>query len=128
MGIGSVNNYNSIFQNYRVPTIPVISPEELKRQQENVSATPAARTTAENSGAMAEQKKPNALLEDVSMGFRKNDDYGYLGQEADITALDKPAYLGDAQKDNVLRDYQYFVGSSRNLANETPDGLVIPKF
>ena len=36
--------------------------------------------------------------------------------------------VSDMRKDEVLQEYQYFVGSSQNFAFQSEDGVVIPKF
>lgn len=140
MGIGSVNDYAGILQNYRVPVIRSVSPEEVMRQDDKnvvaASGTALSRETASASVASVShetasaslRKRQDAPLEDISITFNKESDFGYIGKDKDIRSLDMEKAIDDMQKDKVLQQYQYFVGSSRNLMMESEDGTVIQKF
>ena len=76
---------------------------------------------------MAERK--DAPLEDISITFNKQENFGYIGRDSYIHSLDVEKAIDDMKKDNILQQYQYFVGNSRNLyKNENADGIVIQKF
>jgi hypothetical protein len=129
MGINGA--YNSVLQNYRVPTIPTVSVDEVKQQdlqriQEQNS--PVLNTYEEPS--VPAVRKPDAQLEDISVTFNRQEDFGYIGKDSDIFSLDVEKAVSDMQKDRVLQQYQYFVGSSQNLyePRQSEDGIVIPKF
>ena len=69
-----------------------------------------------NSGAVKEEapvgeQKQNAPLEDISITFHKQDDFGYIGRDSDIHSLDVEKAISDMRKDQILQQYQYFVGS-----------------
>lgn len=129
MGIGST--YNSMLSNYKVPTIPTISVEGVRRQdalklkEQNVAGLNAYETPSD-----PVVRKPDAPLEDIALTFHRQDDFSYLGQDSDIHSLDVERAITDMQKDKMLRQYQYFVGSARNVyeSTQSPDGIVIPKF
>jgi len=132
MGIGGVNDYSSLFQNYRVPSIPTVSVEEVKKQdlersnQENLPVLSTEQSY--NQPAVTQPAKPNAQLEDISLTFRKEDDFGTIGRDSDLMKLDMEKAISGMQKDSILKDYQFFVGSAQGGIMESADGIVIPKF
>ena len=68
-------------------------------------------------------------MEDISITFNRQEDFGYIGKDSDIHSLDMEKAIDDMKKDSILQQYQYFVGNSRNLyTNESADGTVIQKF
>lgn len=128
MGIGNVTDYSSILQNYKIPVVPQSAPSvitEAKQQNEAV-AMPAADIREEISTQAP--ARPNAGLEDISVTFNKQDDFDYIGQDKDIRSLDMERAISDMKKDQVLQQYQYFVGSSKNLLANNADGMVFAKF
>lgn len=73
-------------------------------------------------------ERKTAALEDISITFNRQKGFGYIGKDSDIYSLDVEKAIDDMKKDQVLQQYQYFVGSSRNLyAVEGADGTVIQK-
>ncbi len=66
-------------------------------------------------------------LENISLTFNREDDFGYIGSESGLDNLDVQKAISDMRKDQVLQQYQYFVGSAQNLF-QSEDGVVIPKF
>lgn len=132
MGIGGINDYSSLLHNYRVPSIPSVSVEEVKRQEQE---NKLQQNTSQLSPTLEEQPvvrapRKDAALEDISLTFNKGDDFGTIGRDADIHSLDVENALSDMKKDSVLQQYQYFVGNQNTsgaLVNNA-DGLVIPKY
>ena len=61
--------------------------------------------------AQVQEQKSNAPLEDISITFHKQDDFGYIGRDSDIHSLDVEKAISDMRKDQILQQYQYFVGS-----------------
>ena len=128
MGVGGVSDYAGILKNYKVPVIPDMRLAELQRQEstvrENAPSTVASR---ENSVEVAGRK--DAALEDISITFNRQESFGYIGRDSDVRALDMEKAIDEMEKDRVLQQYQYFVGSSRNLYGAgDADGMVIQKF
>ena len=70
----------------------------------------------------------DAPLEDISLTFNKQESFGYIGRDSDIQSLDVQKAVSDMRKDSVLQQYQYFVGSARNLMARSADGAVVAKF
>ncbi len=127
MGIGGIGDYSSILSNYRIPVIPTVSVEEVRRQTEQNAAVVSPATEPVSSATSAVVRKPDAALEDISLTFNRQDDFGYIGSESDIRSLDMEKAISDMRKDEVLQQYQYFVGSARAIL-DNPDGTVIAKF
>lgn len=96
--------------------------ESADKAQESVAAGSAFEVSVAGG-----QVRKNAPLEDVSVTFNKNETFGFIGQNRDIRSLDVEKALDDMRKDKVLQQYQYFVGSARNLRTDGADGVVIPK-
>lgn len=136
---GSVGEYTGILQNYKVPVIPGAGPEKTQTadfptQAEKASAAMAGQETL--SAVISEQEdmsgkdmsRRNAELGDISLAFNRQEGFGYIGRDSDIYGLDVEKAIDDMKKDQVLQQYQYFVGSSHNLyAVESTDGVVIQK-
>ncbi len=133
MGIGGINDYSSILANYRVPSIPQVDIEQVKKQQENAALsqdfTPVISSPIVEEPRSREQVS-QTNLEDISLSFNLAEDYSYIGSESDIAALDIEKAISDMKKDQILHQYQYFVGSSAELTQTegNADGKVIIKF
>ena len=130
MGINGINNYSNFINNYRIPSIPSVSVDEVKRQDEELkklASSPALESTLQDAVSSAKPRN-DAALEDISITFNKGDDYGYIGKDSDIYSLDVENAISDMRKDDVLKQYQYFVGNSGGGALvDNADGVVIPK-
>lgn len=127
MSIGNIGGYGNFSYGYAASRIPSVSVEEvqkqdLQKQTENVSVSAPAR---EESTSPAQPRK-DADLEDISITFNKQDSFDYIGKDSDIRNLDMQKAISDMQKDQVLQQYNFFVGSARELMNDT-DGTVIAK-
>ena len=130
MGIQFYNgltNYNS----YRID-IPKVTPEDVRKQDEelknsqNAAIAPVKEETLSPSQFQKIGERSNkADLEDISLTFNKEESYDYIGKDASIKSLDMEKAISDMKKDDILQDYTYFVGSSKNLF--TDDGIVIAK-
>lgn len=129
MGISGLNDYNSLIQNYHVPTIPDIRLEDIQSRngrEEILSEASAANIHEEASTVIPARQ--DVALEDISITFNKQEGFDYIGQDKDIRALDMEKAISDMKKYQILQQYQYFVGSARNLMEGSADGLVIAKF
>lgn len=141
MGVGGISDYSSLFYNYRVPEIPSVDPEQLKKaeavlgleqtvQDENVRV----QELSPGIDLSIEEKQPAVPkavdINEISLTFNAGEDYGYIGRDSDIASLDMQKAISDMQKDQVLQQYQYFVGNAKNLfpKNNGEDGSVFLKF
>ncbi len=70
--------------------------------------------------------KPALELENISLGFQKNDTFDYIGSQRDLVQLDMEKAISDMKKDEVLGQYNVFVGRSELAGNifESDDGIV----
>ena len=122
-GIGSL----STCSNYQRPEIKQVSEEEVRRQdQEQQQSTPDYSRMTDF--ATQDRRAKAADLENISLTFNKTDSFDYLGSESGLENLDVMKAVSDMRKDEVLQEYQYFVGSSHNFAFQSEDGVVIPRF
>lgn len=125
-GLSNYNGYNSINR-----VIPQVSPEEVKAQDELASVNNQDSIKAESSYSQDTPSKIDtrsrvASLEDISLTFNKEESFDYLNSDSSVKSLDMQKAISDMQKDSILQDYQYFVGSSKALMSDA-DGIVIPK-
>ena len=127
--IGAIGDYSSLLQNYSVPTIPRVKVDEILQPERVAEAveTSVVSDIREEASYTAPERK-DAPLEDISLTFNKQESFGYIGRDSDIQSLDVQKAVSDMRKDSVLQQYQYFVGSSRNLMARSADGAVIAKF
>lgn len=129
MGIGSVSDYTGLLQDYKVPVIQDVRLKDVQTQDftaQDGTVTAAADTRKTPSAVVPERK--DTSLEDISITFNRQENFEYIGRDSDIHSLDVEKAIDDMKKDQVLQQYQYFVGSSRNLfAAESTDGAVIQK-
>ncbi len=103
MNVGMVNGYLGI-GNYKMPNITKV--EEINPQI-------SEPTTAQNVTPIQEERKPVFTdLEDISIGFNRQDDFSYIGKDADIEQLDMQRAISDMQRDNLFHQYQFFVRSA----------------
>lgn len=131
MGIGGVNDYTGFVSNYKIPSVPGVSVEDvrLKEAQTKENGTmPEVIHEAPSVDNAPVRTRQDAPLEDISITFNRQDDFGYIGQDSDISSLDVEQAISDMKKDRILQQYNYFVGSARNLIVDSRDGIVFPKF
>lgn len=143
MAINSLSGLG--FNSYRID-IPRVNPEaeNVSVGRNNVATETSAvnstavetsavnNTAAEtlaNASDLADKRPRFSNLSDVSLNFNKNDDYSFLGSEADINSLDMKKAISDMKKDKIFEDYQFFVGTSDNVRQmfNSEDGKIIKK-
>ena len=133
MGNLGISDYSSLFQNYRIPNIPEVKIGQVETQAPKVQespVTPQEKTVITEQEPLRNPAGKSADLENISLKFNTGEDYSYIGKDSDIEKLDMQKAISDMQKDSILQQYQYFVGSAQNLngAMASEDGIVIPKF
>ena len=129
MGLNGIGFDQNFIGNYRIPQVPTVSVEEVRKQDEQLKQAQKEQyyspVPVESSPSVP---RNDAALEDISLTFNKSDDFGYIGKDSDIYSLDVENAISDMKKDDVLRQYQFFVGSSASGAIvDNSDGVVIPK-
>lgn len=110
MHVGMINGYIGI-QNYKMPNITKVEDASL-----NVDVQEGVKTSEAVNEAVTqpiEDRKPVMTnLEDISIGFNKQDDFSYIGKDADIEQLDMQKAISDMKKDSLFHQYQFFVRSA----------------
>lgn len=66
--------------------------------------------------------RKDAQPKDIFHICNLQEEFGFPGQNNDIHLLDMERAISDMKKDQVLQQYQYFAGRSRNLLAENEDG------
>ena len=112
-GIGGMQDYSIQAPDYSRQPAKTVIVEETGAESHVASSE---QINSGNSGAVKEEapvgeQKQNAPLEDISITFHKQDDFGYIGRDSDIHSLDVEKAISDMRKDQILQQYQYFVGS-----------------
>ena len=118
----NINDSFRYMQDYRINDIPrVDAPKpEPAQVKENTEAAKHSVTIEP-----VEDRRPRSVdPNEVSLSFNKNNDYGYIGKDKDLSLLDMEQAISMMRQDSILQDYQYFVGSSKDNFN-SEDGRVI---
>lgn len=126
MGIGGIGGVNGISGIGRAQDYSIQMPQPAKTVIVEETGADSHVASSEqinswNSAAVKEEgsageQKQNAPLEDISITFHKQDDFGYIGRDSDIRSLDVEKAISDMRKDQILQQYQYFVGSKTVFA------------
>ncbi len=133
MSIDYISGYGGFYNQYRMPEIPRVSVEDVKKQDEQLLQQQSQENQVQVSQPEQQsvsQASRMANLEDISLSFNVNETYDYIGRDADLQNLDMMKAISDMQKDAVLEQYQYFVGPKEiagPVISQTPDGMVIQK-
>ncbi len=150
MGISPIGSYSGLYSNYRIQSIKSVDMETVREQdarrlaeekagydvasvpqeaQEQAQVQSTAATEAQSIGARTQETDRSRIanLQDISLTFNQADDFGYIGQDAPLAGLDMEKAISDMKKDQVLEQYNYFVGSAQNMITGTEDGTVIRK-
>jgi len=121
VGVNGIHNYAGIIRDYR---FPALESEKLSPQEGEQAETTVPALETHEAASSAAGRRQDAELDGISVVFNRRDDFGYIGKDSDIHALDMEKAISDMKKDKVLQQYQYFVGSSRNLYSGSLDGAV----
>ena len=136
MQIDNVVGYSSFMQHYGSYNIsPVdnkipassddISEKQIQKTQENTS--PAV---SDEPSQFQQAPRKDASLADIQTSFGNSSESTYNGFAGNsIVTQDMKKAISDMQKDQVLQEYQYFVGGSRNsgsrVMTQDEDGVVV---
>ena len=136
MQINNVVDYSNFMQHYGSYNIspadnktPVssddVSENQIQKTQENTS--PAVSDTSSQPQQIS---RKDASLEDIQTSLGNNSENSYSGFTGNsIITQDMKKAISDMQKDQVLQEYQYFVGGSRTggsrVMTQDEDGMVV---
>ncbi len=110
MNVGIVNGYIGS-GNYRMPEMT--KAEDIVQNAGISTNQQVNENAAEEVTQISEARKPVFTeLQDISIGFNKQNDFSYIGKDADIEQLDMQKAISDMKKDNLFHQYQFFVRSS----------------
>ncbi|MBP5415635.1 MAG: hypothetical protein ILN61_10435 [Lachnospiraceae bacterium] len=118
----NINDSFRYMQDYRINDIPRVDatkPEPAIAKENPDAAKPSVTIEP------IEDRRPRSIdPNEVSLSFNKNNDFGYIGKDKDLSLLDMEQAISMMRQDSILQDYQYFVGSSKDIFN-SEDGRVI---
>ncbi len=111
--------------------IPQVDPGQLNPEAPKPEQKPE-QTQEAQAGVKSVEDYPKAprtaQLEDVSLTFNKQDDFGTIGRDVDIAKLDMEKVVSDSKRDSILSGYRTFVGPTpEQMVAEYEDGMVFPK-
>lgn len=110
-GIGRMQDYSIQMPDYTWQPAKTVITEETGAESHVASSKQIDTGNARQTAEQAQKSSANAALEDISITFHKQDDFGYIGRDSDIHSLDVEKAISDMRKDQILQQYQYFVGS-----------------
>lgn len=123
-------DYTNFISSYGMQQIPKVDSAEsrIPDQAENQPGRQAESKPFDNAAFDGPKAPRTANLEDVSLTFNKQDDFGTIGKDVDIAKLDMEKVVSDSKRGSILSDYQRFVGPTpEQMVAEYEDGLVIAK-
>lgn len=132
MTIGNNYDYSPYDSALRFQELRKIASKEEAAQSVQADSKVEANQKVLNSQISINDKeetsrtKPALELENISLGFQKNDTFDYIGSQRDLVQLDMEKAISDMKKDEVLGRYNFFVGRSELAGNifESDDGIV----
>lgn len=131
MGIHGISEWNGQPYSYRIPEASATEPEKLQAVETDSRAVTAEAQNLRDIPLLIEETapaKPSSDVRELSLSFHIQEDYSYLGKDSDIKTLDVQKAISDMRRDEVLQQYQYFVGDSGKLLQKaSEDGLVFLK-
>lgn len=126
-----VNGVLDSFRNsYGMQQIPVVKPQQDSIVSQEVEKE-AVAVEQENEIARKQdnlhtsvpkgQKEPQKFvdLENISLTFNKEESFDYIGNDSSLDNLDMQKAVSDMQRDQILQEYQYFVGSAKDFTMQT---------
>ena len=118
----NINDSFRYMQDYRINDIPRV--DAPKSEPAQVKENPVAAKPSVSIEPLEDRRPKSVDPNEVSLSFNKNDDFGYIGKDKDLSLLDMEQAISMMRQDSLLQDYQYFVGSSKDIFN-SEDGRVI---
>lgn len=117
MGIQMISGLGGVSSYYKASEIPAVGQEEVHKRSGQIDTT-NPETEAVSPDYLNEALQPvedhrsrAADLKNISLTFNKEESFDYIGSESSLANLDVQKAISDMQKDQILQQYQYFVGS-----------------
>lgn len=137
MGINGLLDFNNFTSSYGMQRIPKVDPSTLQKEVQPEVAPQVTESPSSNVASYPESTVSRiADLDNVALTFHKDSTFDYIGSDMELGQLDIGKAISDMKKDQILQDYQYFVGPAINVQNQnvqnqimssTEDGTVILK-
>ena len=121
----SFNQYPGITNNY-TPNLHQVQDVQTAQTTPPVEPQDVHEITPVQEVQVIRVPRTNINPLDVSMAL-KGDEGAHIGTESDIKNLDMQKAISDMQKDSVLEQYSYFVGSTQGSLFQSADGMVFLK-
>lgn len=122
--IQNVSNYSGLYKEYPVNQTQNVSVEV--NPQETVTTSPSEKEEVSLSAEEMNKAPKSADLENISLTFLAEDEFGYIGRDSDLENLDVMQAVSDMQKDSILHQYHTFVGADEPIFS-SEDGMVFLK-
>lgn len=133
MAIDAISNYGGLLNSYAFQSIKTVDVDTVKeqdklREQEDklVNSLDGLKQSYEMP-YQVDNRSRSANLEDVSLTMQTGKDLDFLGRESGIEFLDMEKEISNLQRDAILQDYQYFVGSVNDVMYDNAEGVVLRK-
>ena len=110
-GVGKMQDYSIQMPDYTKQPAKTVIVEKPAAESHVASSGQIDTGNANQTAEQTQKPSANAALDDISITFHKQDDFGYIGRDSDIHSLDVEKAISDMRKDQILQQYQYFVGS-----------------
>lgn len=85
------------------------------KQDIGMQSSQADSPDTANDGGSNPVRRQSTDPKDISMTFLKEETFDYLGKESNPARLDVEKAVSDMKKDDILQEYQYFVGGQPDL-------------
>lgn len=98
-----------------------IKANELRAEQiaatQKASSVEAEEVSTETQGAMVQTPAPeqNFTAFDYAQNYRSDETHELKGKDSDLASLDMQKAISDLDKDQVLQQYQFFVGDKDSV-------------
>jgi len=133
VAIDAISNYGGLLNSYAFQSIKTVDVDTVKeqdklREQEDklVNSLDGLKQSYEMP-YQVDNRSRSANLEDVSLTMQTGKDLDFLGRESGIEFLDMEKEISNLQRDAILQDYQYFVGSVNDVMYDNAEGVVLRK-
>lgn len=129
MGISPITGTSGIQPYYKSYEIPRKTPEGIKEKEQSIEAVQPIMegdNALQADSTTVDTRSRSTDPENISLKFNKEETFDYIGSESGLDNLDVRKAISDMQKDEILQEYQYFVGSAKPLIN-TEDGIILTK-
>jgi len=122
----NINDSYRMMQSYRIDNIPKVDISKAEQNKPEENQQTVNQAPAISIEPVVDNRPKSANLDDVSMTFNRQENFGYIGKDRDVSLLDMEKAINMMRQDSALQDYQYFVGNNRDIFN-SEDGRVIAK-